>query len=178
MITAPQIATLRTLVQAEPSLAQAIATGDDYAIAAWLNAAAAPDFIVWRTTTPIADVENAIAWANFTPIDAPDGTQTWANRALACQGKQFNLQIIIQGKTHIASGKANIRAGLQDALTNVPSGAAGALQSGGWGILKPLLTRLATRAEKALASGAGNAATPAVLGFEGNVTAEEASLLR
>jgi hypothetical protein len=177
-LSAADIATLRPIVQAEPTLAQAVATGNDYAIADWLNASAAPDFIVWRTTTPIADVENAIAWANFTPSDSPDGTQTWLNRAIACQGKQFNLQIMIQGKTTISSGRANIRSGLQDALTNIPSGVGGALQSGGWGILKPVLTRLATRAEKALATGAGNAATPAALGFEGAVSAAEASLLR
>ena len=173
-----QIATLRPFVQAEPTLAQAIAAGDDYAIAAWLNGAAVPNFVVWRTTTPIADIENAINWPNFTPADTPDGTQIWMNRALACQGKQFNLQIMIQGKTSISTGRGNIRAGLQDATSSIPSGVGGATQSGGWLAIKPVITRLAPRAEKAIAGGTGTAATPASLVFEGTVTAQEASLMR
>lgn len=170
-LTDAQIATLRPIVQAEPTLAQAVATGNDYAIADWLNASAAPDFMVWRTTTPIADVENAIAWANFTPSDSPDGTQTWLNRAIACQARQFNLQMLIQGKTSIATGRPSIRTGLQDALTDLPSGTAGAVRAGGWVALKAAISRQATRAEKLLigAGGAGTAANPGVLGFEGKL---------
>jgi hypothetical protein len=145
-LTAPQLAAVKADIAANPNLAAQPAGPDGSdAIAALYNAPAAPTFTVWRTTTPIADIENAIAWPNFTPSDAPDGTQTWLNRAIACQGKQFNLQIMIQGKTAISSGRANIRAGLQDATTNIPSGAAGALLTGGWPAIKPAMTRAATR---------------------------------
>jgi hypothetical protein len=37
-------------------------TGDDYAIAAWCNAVASPDYKVWNTTTPTATIGDAITW--------------------------------------------------------------------------------------------------------------------
>ena len=177
-LTGAQIVTLRPVVQAEPTLAQAIATGDDYAIAAWLNGESAPAFYVWRTSMNTQEVYDSIVWANLTPADTPDGTQLWLNRALAAQGKQFNIQTLLQGRDTINPARGNVRAGLQDATSSIPSGVGGATQSGGWLAIKPVITRLATRAEKAIAGGTGTAATPASLVFEGTVTAQEASLMR
>jgi hypothetical protein len=119
-MTPAQIATLRVTVMAEPTLAQARTTGDDYAIASWLNAAPAVAHYVWRTTTPTDAVCDAVNWTNLTPADVPDGTLLWQNRSIACQGKQFNLQIMVQGQSSLSTGKANIRAGLQDAMTGLP----------------------------------------------------------
>ncbi|MEF8769395.1 hypothetical protein [Candidatus Accumulibacter contiguus] len=178
MLTETQIATLRTAVMAEPTLDTARVTGDDYAIAAWCNAVASPDYKVWNTTTPTATIGDAITWGNLTPVDTPDGTATFTNRALAAQAKQLNLQILIQGRETLSSGRSNIRAGLQDALTDLPTGTSGALRSGGWPAVKSIIQRNATNAEKILTSGAGTATTPSTLVFEGQVTPNEASLLR
>ena len=84
-----------------------------------------------------------------------------------CQAKQINLQILLQGQDSINSGKSNIRAGFQDALTNIPSGVAGVLQSANWVAVKTAMTRNATVLEKILATGTGTAASPASMGFEG-----------
>lgn len=177
-LTDAQIATLRPVVQAEPTLAQAIATGDDYAIAAWLNAESAPAFYVWRTSMNTGEVYDSIVWANLTPADTPDGTQLWLNRALAAQGKQFNIQTLLQGRETINPARPNVRAGLQDALTGLPTGPSGATRAAGWVALQLLMSRKATRAEKTLASGTGTQATPATMTFEGSVSAQEASLMR
>lgn len=180
-LTSAQIATLKTLVQGEASLAQAIQTGQDSQIAAWLNTAASPSYFVWRSNTPASDIMDAITWANLTPADAVDGTATFTNRALVCQAKQLNLQILLQGRESVATGKSSVRGGLTDALTNVPAGASGALVDAGWlgaGKVKAAITRVATNAEKALATGTGTSGTPASLTFEGDITVNDAGGLR
>lgn len=127
------------------------------AIAEWYNTTAVPDFFVWNSQAPIASVFDNVVWANLTPTDPPDGTQAWANRSLACQGKQFNLQTILIGAQGVINGtKANIRAGLQDALTSVPSAAGGTTQAAGWTNVRDKgLARKATRAEKLFADTTG-----------------------
>ena len=147
-----------------------IADGDTAGAAIFYNADASPDYIVWNPSTSTKDVMDAITWANLTPSDAPDGTAAWTNRALACQGKQFNIQTMLVGRDLVDATKANLVSGLQDALTNVPSGAAGASKSGGWANVKIALTRKATRFEKLLATGSGTAASPSVMGYVGKVS--------
>lgn len=178
MLTETQIATLRAVVLAESSLDTARATGDDYAIAAWCNANASPAYQVWNTQTATQAIADSVTWSNLTPLDAADGTTTFTNRALVAQAKQLNLQIFLQGREFLSTGKPNIRSGLQDSLTNLPTGASGALISGGWATVKNVIQRPARNAEKILASGSGTSASPSTLTFEGLVTPDEASLLR
>lgn len=141
-----------------------------FAIASLYNATAVPDFFVWRTNVPTAEVFDQVQWAKLTPADAPDGTLAWQCRSLACQGKQFNLQTILTGRDKIDASKANIRSGFHDALTGVPSGASGATQAAGWVALQTALSRKATRLEKLLATGNGTQPSPATMGFEGAVS--------
>jgi hypothetical protein len=51
---------------------------------------------------------------------------------MACQGKQFNLQIMIQPGGTFDANRVNLRKGLKDAMTTVPSAASFATQDGGW----------------------------------------------
>lgn len=163
-MTPAQIATLRAYIEANATyMAQPHnANGADY-IANDLNKVTA-DFYVWNNQTPVQAIFDAITWANLTPTDAPDGTTQWTNRSLACQGKQFNLQTILTGRESINASKGSVRNGLQDALTNVPSGAGGATQAAGWVTVKNAMMKLATGLEKALAAGTGTAASPATTG--------------
>lgn len=178
MLSNSQIDVLRAVVLEEPTLETARINGDDYAISDWCNAVASPAYKVWNTTTPTATIGDAITWGSLTPVDTPDGTATFTNRALAAQAKQLNLQILIQGRETLSTGRSNIRSGLQDALTDLPTGTSGALRNGGWQAVKLIIQRNATNAEKILTSGAGTATTPSDLVFEGQVTPTEASLLR
>jgi hypothetical protein len=176
-LTVAQLAAVKADILADNAL-NALPNNSDgnSAIAAAYAQIVAPDFFVYRTNIPVADINDQIVWANLTPSDAPDTTQVWANRSLACQGKQFNLQLLLQGSQVTINGaKANVRAGLQDALTNVPSGTAGALKSAGWVPVRDnALARKARRIEKLLAdtSGGGtggNASTAATMTFEGPI---------
>jgi len=171
MLTPAQLSPIKTVIVADPVLNALSTSGNDSSIIAdALNGPAVPDFWVWQTSTPVNTIFDAINWANMTPADAPDGTTAFTNRALACQGKQFNLQTMLSGREQISSNKPSIRAGLQDALTGLPSGAGGALRAGGWAAVQLSMQRKATRAEKALiASGTGTQASPAILGFEGAI---------
>lgn len=171
-LTPAQLATLKADILADGTLNAKPDTPDgNIEVAAAYNALAAGPFTVWASTTPTSTVFDAIIWASLTPTDAADGTALWTNRNLMCQSKQMNVQTMLVGRESISSGKANIRAGLQDALTNVPSGASGANLAAGWTAVRDGMKRSATRGEKLFATG-GNGAfgTPADLGFEGQLT--------
>ncbi len=155
-------------------------------LAAALNLQASPVFWVWSKNVSLTEIKDAIIWANLTPADAPDGTQAWANRSLQCQGKQFNLQLLLPqaggfGATVDASN-VNFRAGLQDALTGVRSAAGGGSQTAGWSAVQQVLARRASEVEKllsdpALGSG-GTRATSATLVFAGVITDNDVQLAR
>lgn len=146
---------LKAAILADPTLNGFPATADGAsAIAALLNAPAVPAFPVWRTDAPVSDILDAISWATFTQTDAVDGTSNQTNRLLAVQTKQMNLQSMLQGRDTVNASKANVRAGLRDAVIGLPTGAAGAaLSAGGAGGATVLaaLIRSATLGEKILA---------------------------
>lgn len=171
-LTPAQITLLNTAVLAEPTLNGKVGV-DDGAVINWLNAVTT--FVVWRTSTPVSDIQDAITWANFTPNNPAAGAgQDFANWALACQGKQFNLQNLLSASGGgVSTAKANIRAGLQDALTAIPSGTNGANKSGGWPAVQLVIQRFATNAEKVLATGTGTSASPGDLGFDGTIQFSE-----
>ncbi len=175
-MTPAQYTTLKSLADADQTASALIAQGNDIGLADWMNAPTSQ--YIWRQYTPADDVFDAIVWANLTPIDAPDGTALWTNRALLCQAKQINLQIMLQGKERIATAKATTRAGLSDAMLNVPSGASGATQSAGWAAVKSVISRIGTRAEMALATGAGTQGSPSAPSFDGTISAYDAQMIR
>jgi hypothetical protein len=148
------------------------------AIAAIYNADAAGPYTVWRSSISTDVVFDGVTWANFTPVDAPDATVIWTNRSLACQGKQFNLQTMLSGRLTIACGRSTIRAGLQDALTNLPSGVSGATLSAGWVAVRDSFKRNASRFEKLFATGTGTFAAPADMVLEGPVSYQDVQQAR
>lgn len=145
------------------------------AVAALYNLTAAPDYWVWNPRADVQAIFDAIAWKNFTPADAvpaADAGNQFLNRAMVCQGKQFNLQTILLGRDVLDGTKASIRTGLKDALQDVPAGAVGALVDAGWVPVRNAMERRATRAEKLLvvpASGTGTQADASTMGFEGSL---------
>lgn len=166
MLTPAQCTTLKALAMADQTAAALIAAGNDIALADWFNTPTAN--YIWRSSVPVDEVFDAITWANLTPVDAPDGSAVYTNRALLCQSKQISLQILLKGE-RVAAAKAAVRGGLSDALLNVPSGAAGAAQSAGWAAVKGVISRFGTRAEMALATGAGTQAAPSTPAFDGRL---------
>ena len=144
-----------------------------YEIARLYNLPSTTD--VWRTEAPTRLIFDAIDWSKYTPTDVADATVIFTNRLLAIQTKQMNLQNMLVGRETIDASRANIRAGLRDAVTALPAGALGAPVSAGGASGVTVLTacvRKANRIEKLLAS-AGvttGTVTAGVMSFEGNVS--------
>jgi hypothetical protein len=179
MLTPSQLSLVKAAILADPTLANLPSDGDSLGtIATALNAPSSPAFYVWKSSVQTQDVFDAIIWANFTPQDTPDGTTLWTNRSLQCQGKQFNVQTMLVGRDSINPSKTNIRAGLQDALTAIPSGASGANKSGGWASVNLILYRTASRVEQVLATGTGTTVSPALLGYEGTISSNDVDTAR
>lgn len=144
-------------------------------IAGWYNQVASPDYFVWRDL-PMETVLNLVTFANMTPLDAVPTTpaltvDVFRARALVCQGKQFNFQILTQGRATAPMKRLNYRAAMQDCLTNIPAGAAGALIAANWAGVRDGAKFLALRIEQVLATGNGASATPSDLSHEGTINA-------
>lgn len=165
MLTPAQSQSLRTAIHADTNITALVNARDVNALVTYLSADSSS--IVWRSTTSAADVLDAVQWASLTPTDVPDGTALYTNRALMCQAKQINLQVLLQGVSSVSTGKPNIRIGLQDALTNVPSGVSGALVAAGWAAVKTAISRPANLFEAVFATGTKTASAPGVLVVEG-----------
>lgn len=157
--------------------------GDGHAaIAGWYNLTATPDYFVWRDL-PMEVVLGLITFANMTPLDTVPTTPSltvdvYRARALACQGKQFNLQNLTLGRTVAPMKRINYRAAMQDCLTNLPAGAAGALITANWIGVRDAAKFLARNIEKLFANGNGAQATPSDLVFEGAITGNEVEEVR
>lgn len=152
------------------------------AVAGWYNLLPAVDWWVWRDL-PMEVVLNLITFASMTPLDAvpttPDLTvQVWKARATACQGKQMNLQNLIISRATAPMKSTSYRAAMQDCLTGIPAGAAGALIAANWTGVRDAAKFKATNAEKLFSTGTGSSAVPADLSFEGALSAGEVEIAR
>lgn len=170
----------------DPAVAAARAAGADAEIARLYNLPAAPAFPVWRTDASVDAIIDSITWASYTPNDKVASTDTdpalsrkigWL---LEIQVKQMNLQLMLQGRSSINCSKATLRAGLRDAVIQVPSGASGAATSPGGAngaAVMTTCTRGARLVEKALAGAqeTTGAVTANLLGYEGTITADDVS---
>src|SRR6185312_5552574 len=121
-------------------------TDNWFAVAAWYSQLAAPAYYGWNTAVGVATILNATTFADFTPSDLPPtaanpsaptaaetyALQLWTARSLVCQGKQFNYEIMLQGRTTIDASLGTLRAGIKDACANLPSGGGGAIQNAGY----------------------------------------------
>jgi hypothetical protein len=182
-LTNAQLTTLKAYIDGVPSLAGYPLTEDGYYdLAVAMRGIPTPKFWVWSTNVDVQDIRDAVVWANLTPTDAPDGTQAWANRALQCQGKQFELQLIIPMNGTLNAAKTNVRSGIQDALQGVRSGPGGVAQDAGWAAVRNVLAREANHVEKALAdTTVGNGSTRALAAtmvIEGSLSAADIAAAR
>lgn len=183
-MTPAQLQTLKTAILADNTL-NAFPNNTDGAagIAALLNTLAVPDFMVWRTEVPVANIFDAITWVNYTAADPPEATGIYTARAMAIQTKQMNLQNMLTGRATLDASKVNVRAGLRDAVVALPAGASGAAVSAGGASGATVLnacTRKALRIEKILTAGPQTTGTVAadVMGWEGQVSYQDVDQAR
>jgi len=174
MLSTTQLATVRTYVESDQVLSQLPKDGNGFTVVMnALNSNPAVDFFCWNDTAFVSNIYDAIIWSNLTPAQTADGTAIYTNRALICQAKQINLQIMLQGKEYINAEKQNIRAGLHDALMSVPSKVDGSVQGAGWAAVQAALQRKTNLLEKIFAIGEGSNASPATLTVKGIITMDE-----
>lgn len=181
-LTPQQVVSLRAAVFADPTAAAFVTGGNAAGLRGYLNGASATS--AWHTYAPVSGLLDAINWAQYTPTDAVAGADTdplltrkigWM---LSIKIKQTNLQLMLQGRDTINCAPPNVRAGLRDAVIQVPSGAGGAATSPGGASGVTLLARcqrVATRAEIMLATAAQGSDTTGgltsrVLTYQGDVS--------
>lgn len=152
MLTPSQIATLRTLADADPVAAGYVASADDIALADWFNQVTT--YVVWRTVLGPEMARSAII-EGATQLDG------------LTVGKRDSLFWLCSG--NLDPSVPSVRAAIDDLC-----GSQNALKAA----LQAAQKRFATRAEKALASGAGTTASPATLTHEGLLSYGEASTIR
>lgn len=157
-LTPSQMAALKTVCLADQvcaPMAQSTAP-DDFAIAAWFNASS-ETYIIWRDNVPVDDImRNGMDWTRVDNLSVGKARiWDWMTRlgTLNCT-------------------KANVRAGID--ATWVGTAADLAVRA----MVYTHCKRAASRAEKALATGAGTAASPSLPSWTGLVTHQEASYIR
>lgn len=184
-MTPAQLQTLKTAINGSGTWS-AFPNNDDgnFALTAALNQSANPAFSVWRTDAPVADIIDSIDMSKYTPNDTVAGSDSgdtlhrkngWL---LTAQTKQMNLQLLLQGRDRLNCSKPNVRAGLRDAVMQLPTGAGGAMTApGGTGgaTVLSVCVRNALEAEKILATASQGSdttgtVTARVLGYEGAVS--------
>lgn len=152
-LTPQQISTLKATAAADPTAAALMASADDVGLAAWFNAADPTTCIVWRHDVGIAEANAALVW---TEVDA------------LTVGKA-RIWEWMHGLAVLDARQANVRQGLADAFATATATRAA---------LTALTKRSASRAEKALASGACTNAAPSIMTFVGQLSYADASQIR
>lgn len=171
-MTEAQRLTLKAFIAGDSTLNGHFTAGRYDELATALNADAAGPFVVWRSTVSTDLVAGIADMSLYTPADnppAPPSTDlTYSNRCFQCQLKQANIIAVAFTRVGtLVTAKSNVRKTLNDSLTNIPSGAGGALQDAGWlgaGKVRLSIQRNASVAEKVFATGTGTQGSPGDLG--------------
>lgn len=160
LLTSAQKATLRNFILADPTMGPQAQAQDFASIKNELNANAAPDFWVWRTSVSRADIYNTVDWEgnswNWT---------TYKNQSVTEQGAW--TQIFMGDIANFAQD--NVRAGVAAIFTG--SAQANAQRDHCLSVGR----RKANVTEKLFAAGTGSTASPAAMTFEGVLTEQNVS---
>ena len=152
MFNPAQLSALKAVASADQTALALMAAADDIGLAAWFNTEDAA-FTVWKTRLTVEDCNTAIVWIE---VDALTNGKAriweWMTRLGAIDPSQLN-----------------VRQGLSDAFASA---------NGTKAALAALGKRLASTAEKTLATGTGSNASPALLTFEGLLSYADASDVR
>lgn len=153
MLNEQQLAVLKADILADPILSQWAATGYMASeIAAAYNVAAAPEWVVWKSNVLVDEImRNGMDWARV------DNLSVGKARIWDWMGRLGTFD----------ASKPNIRAGID--ATWVGTAADLAVRA----MVYTHCKRPAKRAEKLLSTGTGTTATPATMGFEGNLTYQD-----
>src|SRR5574338_348425 len=158
MLTDPQMQTLKALAAADPTASTYFDGNHDVELAAWFNAVADANIYVWRSNVTDREVQ-------------ADPAFDWTRVDNLTTGKARIWEYMFKFR-NITPSQSNIRTGI--AAVWVGTAAYLAVQAA---VLAKCKAN-PSRAVKALATGAGTSATPAVMTYEGTVSVGEASTIR
>lgn len=159
MLTDSQYAGLRADMESRPELANALVTGDDVFVANFYNVLASPDYIVWRTDVSQDEImQNGFDWVQVDNLSV-GAARIWE-------------WLFDNESNTINASKANVRAGIDECWKG--TAAKLAVRNAVYLHLK----RKANLIEKLFATGTGSDASPAVMGFEGELNYTDASKAR
>lgn len=168
MLTSQQLATLKADILADSNLNSQPNNDDgNFAIAAIYNAAASPDYWVYRTRVSKAE------YTQSTSIDGTVFNWTGAGFITRAQGERDAWRELFNGNDECNPSLANVR----QAFTDIFSGGTAPAPANRTH-LATVSRRKATRVEKLFATGAGTTANPSVMGFEGSITFQDVSAAR
>lgn len=157
-MTPQQLQTLKTAINANPTWAALpMTSGGALVIAEAMNALADPAFIVWRSNVTDAEImQNGFDWTRVDNLSAGKA-RVW--------DWMFRFG-------YINPSKANVRAGIDQIWGGTAQDLA--VRAAVYVHCK----RSATVAEKLFASGTGSDASPAVMAFEGALSADDVAQAR
>lgn len=156
MLTTEQLTALRAACFADQDAAALIAAGDANGLHTWLNEDST--FTVWKTSVQLEEItQNGFDWVRVDNL-AVGKARIWEWMFGSEDGS-------------INPNKANVRAGIEEVWKGTAADLAVRAQ------VYVHCKRLATRAEKMLATGTGTDADPGTLTFEGEVIPTDATRL-
>jgi hypothetical protein len=165
-LTLAQLQVLKAAILADGALAAQPLTSDGaFAIAAVLNLPASPAFWVWRTSVSKGELVQS------TSVDGT--TFTWVGNGFITRsvGEQTAwAELFSDGACN--PSLASVRQAFLDIFSGSGNAAANRTH------LATVGRRIATRAEKLLATGTGSTASPAVMGAEGALSYQDVESAR
>jgi hypothetical protein len=167
-LTAAQLTALKNDILADGTLSALPNSADgNFAIADAYNAAASPDFWVWRTSVTKEEYVNSIS------VDGTSFSWTGAGYITRSQGERDAWREMFS-----ATGFVNPSLlGVRNAFNDIFSGGTAPAPANRTH-LSTVSRRKATRAEKLFATGTGSTASPATMSFEGKITHQEVEQAR
>jgi hypothetical protein len=155
-LTTQQLTLLKQDIATHPALASLPQTADNaFAIAAFYNQPASPDFFVWRTSLGEQEIYEATSPAQSTWNWATYKAQSIQDRD--CWTRMMNPGVINPSLAQTRAGWNTIFGTQGASLAQV-------------NFLLSLGSRRSTAAEALFSTGTGSAASPATMGYEGTIS--------
>lgn len=138
-------------------------SGDgNFAVASWYNLAASPDYWVWRTSVPKGEFVNA------TSVDGTTFNWTGAGFIGRSQGERDAWREMFNGTNTVNPSLPQVRQAFADIFSGATAPAPANRTH-----MSAISRRLAKNGEKVFATGVGTTASPAVMGYEGNISLQD-----
>jgi hypothetical protein len=167
-LTSAQLATLKSTIAADPTLAALPNNADgNTAIATAFNLVAAPDFWVWRSSVTKDELVGS------TSVDGTTFSWTGTGYITRTQGERDAFNAIFNSSGAVNPANPSVRQAFSDIFSGNTAPAPANRTH-----LSTVSRRKASRAEKLFATGTGTTAAPAVMSFEGAITFQDVELAR